>query len=147
MTDASFNLAVFDAQDESTLVIKNPKTDEPTGWTWTFYGPGHPVTVALANKVSRDSLRELSAQRQARINGKKWKDDEQSPDQLRAQNIDNIVARVKAFTPVDMGDGQVTFSAEAAKELLLDRRKGWLLSQVIEFIKDEENFIQPSATS
>lgn len=146
MTD-NFNLASFDAQDEAVLVIKNPVTDEPTMWIWTFYGPGHSKTIELSNKVSRETLREISTQREARINGKKWKDDVLSPEQLRAQNIDNIVARLKSFTPIDMGAGEIQFSDAAARELLLDRRKGWLLGQVIEFLKDEANFIQPSATS
>jgi hypothetical protein len=34
MTD--FDLSEVDARDEGELVIKHPKTLEPTGWTWTF---------------------------------------------------------------------------------------------------------------
>jgi hypothetical protein len=33
------------------------------------------------------------------------------------------------------------------KALLLDGRKGWLLEQISEYLRDEANFIQPSATS
>jgi hypothetical protein len=32
----SFDLSTMDAQDEAELVIRHPKTLEPTGWTWTF---------------------------------------------------------------------------------------------------------------
>jgi hypothetical protein len=47
-----FDLAAMDAQDEGELVIKHPKTLEPTGWVWTFYRPGHAVTTALSNRVA-----------------------------------------------------------------------------------------------
>lgn len=143
----SFDLAQFDASDEASLVIRHPATGEPTTWVWTFYGPGHPKTVELADRASREALRELAAQRQARINGKKWKEDVQSADQLRDETINNIVGRTKAFTPVKLGSETIEFSTDAARALLSDRRKGWLFSQIVDFLRDEESFIQPSATS
>jgi hypothetical protein len=142
-----FDLGALDARDEADLAIRHPTTDKITTWVWTFYGPGHPRTVEVANRVSRDALRDLAAQKQARVNGKKWKEEDQSIDQIRAENVENIVARTKTFTPVNMGDGKIEFSAEKAKELLLDRKKGWLFSQIVEFLRADESFIQPSATS
>jgi hypothetical protein len=142
-----FDLGALDARDEADLAIRHPTTDAVTTWVWTFYGPGHPKTVEVANRVSRDALRDLAAQKQARVNGKKWKEEDQSIDQIRAENVENIVARTKTFTPVNMGDGKIEFSAEKAKELLLDRKKGWLFSQIVEFLKSDESFIQPSAMS
>lgn len=144
---ADFDLSILDAQDEAQLAIKHPTTGEVTTWLWTFYGPGHPKTIEIANRVSREALRDLAAQKQARVNGKKYKEDEPSPDQLRAENVETIVGRTKTFTPVKLGAETIAFSAEAAKTLLLDRKKGWLLSQIIDFLKEEENFIQPSAIS
>lgn len=144
MTD--FDLGELDARDEAELAIKHPSTGEPTTWIWTFYGPGHPKTVEVANRVSREALRDLAAQKQARVNGKKWKEDEQSIDQLRESNADNIVARTKTFTPVKLGEETISFSPEAAKALLLDRKKGWLYAQILDFLRDDEGFIQPSAT-
>jgi hypothetical protein len=145
--DTEFDLVALDARDEADLAIRHPITDAPTTWVWTFYGPGHPKTVEVANRVSRDALRELAAQKQARVNGKKWKEEDQTIDQIRADNVDNIVARTKSFTPVNLGDGKIEFSAQKAKELLLDRKKGWLFTQVIDFLRADESFIQPSATS
>ena len=147
MTDIDLDLGALEASDEATLAIRHPQTGEPTTWLWTFYGPGHPSTVALANRLARDSLRKAAAQRQAQVNGKKWKEDEQSLDQLRAENAEAIVARTKGFTPVKLGAKTINFSAEAATALLLDRRKGWLIGQIMEFLRDEENFFQPSATA
>jgi hypothetical protein len=145
MTD--FDLSEVDAQDEGELVIKHPKTLEPTTWSWTFYGPGHATTTALANRVAGAALKKAAAKRQAQANGKKWKEDEESLDQIRVENIDNIVTRTKGFTPIKLDGQLIEFSADAAKRLLLDRRKGWLLEQITEYLRDEANFIQPSATS
>jgi hypothetical protein len=142
-----FDLSAVDAQDEGVLVIKHPKTLEPTGWTWTFYGPGHPVTIELANRVAGAALKKAAARRQAQANGKKWKEDEESLDQVRAENVDNIVTRTKGFTPIKLDGQMIEFSTEAARRLLLDRKKGWLLEQIAEYLRDEANFIQPSATS
>lgn len=141
------NLNEVDAQDEASLAIKHPGTGEVTTWVWTFYGPGHPKTIENANQSAREALKELAAQKQARVNGKKWKEDVQDFDKLRVENVESIVARTKTFTPVNMGEGKIEFSPEKACELLLDRKKGWLLSQIVEWIKEDENFIKPSATS
>jgi hypothetical protein len=146
-TSEDFDLASADAQDEATLVIKHPTTDKPTTWVWTFYGPGHPKTVEVADKASRMALRDLHEQKQARINGKKYKVEEQSLDRLRAENVDSIVARLKEFTPVTFGSETIAFTPDTARNLLLDRKKGWLYGQVIDFLRTDENFIQPSAKS
>lgn len=142
---SDFNLADLDAQDEATLVIKHPKTLEPTGWTWTFYGPGHPRTITLADRVSREALKKSAARLQAKVNGKKWKEEEQEPDELRAENADNIVSRTKSFSDITLNGEKLVFGAERARALLLDRKKGWLLEQIMEFLSDQANFIQPSA--
>ena len=97
-----FDLATMDAQDEAELVIRHPKTLEPTGWIWTFYGPGHAVTTALSNRVAGVALKKAAARRQAQVNGKKWKEDEESLDQLRADQVDGIVTRTKGFTPIKL---------------------------------------------
>lgn len=143
---SDFDLSSLDARDEAQLAIRHPTSGEPTTWIWTFYGPGHPRTIALADRVSKDALRKLAAQRTARINGKKWKDDdEQSLEQIRAENVDNILARTAGFSPVKIGATTIEYSEAAARELLLDRKKGWLIAQVMEFLADEASFMQPSA--
>jgi hypothetical protein len=143
----SFDLTTMDAQDEGELVIRHPKTLEPTDWTWTFYGPGHAVTMELSNRVAAAALKKAAARRQAQINGRKWKEDEESLEQLRADQVDGIVTRTKGFTPIKFEGKVIEYSPDAARALLLDRRKGWLLEQISDYLRDEANFIQPSATS
>ncbi|CAL77416.1 hypothetical protein BRADO3639 [Bradyrhizobium sp. ORS 278] len=143
----TLDLAALDAQDEATLDIRHPKSLAPTGWVWTFYGPGHPVTVGLANRVAEAALKKAAARRQAQANGRKWKEDEQSLAEITAENVEAIVARTKSFSPIKFDGQLIEFSADAARGLLRDRRKAWLFEQVSEFLRDEVNFIQPSATS
>ena len=144
---SDLDLGTLDASDETELAIRHPVSNAPTTWLWTFYGPGHPKTVELANARSREALHKLAAQRQAQINGRKWKEDEQNLDQLRADNVAAIVARTKSFTPISLNGATINFTPEAARELLLDRKKGWLLIQIMEFLADDANFIPPSATA
>jgi hypothetical protein len=143
----AFDLSEVDVQDEGTLVIRHPKTLEPTGWIWIFYGPGHAVTAMLASRVAGAALKKAAARRQAQVNGKKWKEDEESLEQLRADQVDGIVTRTKSFSPIKLGDDTIEYSPDVARKLLLDRRKGWLLEQISEYLRDEANFILPSATS
>lgn len=142
------DLGAIEARDEGNLVIRHPVTLQPTTWIWTFFGPGHAETVALADRLSRDALLKASARRQAQANGRKWKEDDPGTlAQLRSDQVAAIVARTKSFTPVKLDGQLIEFTKEKASDLLLDRRKGWLLDQVTEYLRDEVNFIQPSATS
>lgn len=145
--DDVFDIGGLDTQDEAELAIRHPLTGEATTWVWTFYGPAHPKTVELADRVSREALRDLAAQKQARVNGKKWKEDPQSADDLRAETIASIVARTKTFTPVKLGAETIEFSAEAATRLLQNRKKAWLFSQIVEWLRDDESFMRPSVNS
>lgn len=143
-----FDLSAVEAQDEGHLVIRHPVTLQATTWIWTFYGPGHPETVALADRLSRGVLVKAAARRQAQANGRKVKEDDPGTlAELMTDKVTAVVARTKTFTPVRIDGHLIEFSREKASALLLDRRKGWLLDQVTEYLKDEVNFIQPSATS
>ncbi len=142
-----FDLATVMAQDEVQFYVTHPKTKKPTTWCWTFYGPGHPNTVAVANRVIREALETQAAKEQARVNGRKWKEEAEEIETLRQRNIASIVARTKEFSPVKIGPETITFSPETASKLLLDRNMGWLLDQVTEWLASIENFIQPSPKS
>jgi hypothetical protein len=142
--DDNFDLGAFDAQDEATLAIKNPKTGEPTSWVWTFYGPGHPETIKVADRASRKFLNEAREKEAAQVNGRKWKKDADEPDSVRKENVDNILDRTKTFTPVNLNGKPIEYSRQAAAELLLDRRKSWLYEQIADYLKADANFIRPS---
>ena len=147
MDTEEFDLASVVAQDEVQFYVTHPKTKKPTTWCWTFYGPGHPNTIAVANSTLREVLDIQAAKEQARVNGKKWKEEVEDIEALRRKNIRKIVARTKTFSPVKLGAETITFTQMAAEKLLLDRNMMWLLEDILEFLSATENFIQPSPRS
>lgn len=146
MTTDEFDLSDLETGDEASLAIKD-SAGRVTAWLWTFYGPGHAKTVAVANRLSKKWLTEAREKEQATVNGKKWKPEERSLDDIRRENVGNIVDRTKGFTPVKLNGAIIEFSADKARELLLDPRKGALLAQISDFLREEENFMRPSAKS
>ncbi len=141
-----FDLSDLETGEEGELAIKD-SAGRVTSWVWTFYGPGHPKTVVLSNRVSKKWLQEAREKEQAQINGKKWKPEDRSLDEIRSENVANIVERTKTFTPVKLNGVVIEFSPEKARELLLDPRKGALFTQISDYLRDEENFMRPSAKS
>lgn len=140
----AFDIESLDAIDQADMVVLSD--GRPTSWIWTFAGPGHPKTVALANKVSRERLRKEQEQEQARVNGRKWKGDEETPDQLKERNADFIVERLLGWSPVKFGGEPYPFTTENARKLLLDPRKGALAMQALEFLADQRSFTKRSST-
>lgn len=141
-----FDLSQLESTDEGVLAIKDAK-GKATGWLWTFYGPGHPKTVAVANRAAKRMLDEARDKEKAQVNGKKWQPDEESFAELQKRNVRNIVDRLKTFTPVKLNGERIEFSPDKAAELLLDPRMGKLLGQVQAYLQAEESFTQPSASS
>jgi hypothetical protein len=139
-----FDVASSDYRDEAEMtVIVN---DKPTNWKWRFAGPGHPQTVAYNERRSRERIHREAMQEQARVNGKKWRADEQTTDEVRADNVEWILSRLLGWSPVKMNGEDYPFSRENAKTLLLDQRKPFF-GQAVEFLADEKSFMQRSATT
>lgn len=135
----------LDTADEATMdVVIN---GQPTGWLWTFAGPGHPKAVEQANRLARERLRRDAEIERARNNGKQWKTEVETPDQIRAKNIAFVVERLIRFTPAKLNGELVEFSPEAAAKILGDPRKGTVIQQAIDFLADEKSFSRRSAKS
>src|SRR5690554_662126 len=134
----SFDLSAVDAADESVMqVVVN---GEPVDWHWRFAGPGHPKTIEQSNKLAKERLRREKEQEQARINGKRWKAPDETVDEVLERNVNLVVDRLLGWSPVTMDGKDYPFSVENARALLLDRRKGQLLIQALEFLGDEQSF-------
>ena len=106
---------------------------------------GHPNAAAQSNRVARESLAKARAKEQAQTNGKKWKAPAQSPDELLEDNVSFVLERLLGWSDITMNGEPYPFSHENARKLLMDRRKGALLAQAIEFILDENSFTKRSA--
>jgi hypothetical protein len=141
----TLDLADFDSIDQTEMNVV--AGGQATGWMWTFAGPGHPNAAAQSNRVARESLAKARAKEQAQTNGRKWKAPEQSPDELLEDNVNFVLERLLDWSgdiPTVNGE-PYQFSHENARKLLMDRRKGALLQQAIEFILDENSFTKRSA--
>ncbi len=143
METPTLDLADFDAVDEAEMEVM--VNGQGSGWYWKFAGPGHPQAAAQSNRVAREQLAKQRAQEQARVNGKKYKAPEQSPDELLEDNVAFVLERLLGWTPINMGGEPYPFSVDNARKLLMDRRKGALLQQAVDFILDENSFTPRSA--
>jgi hypothetical protein len=138
-----FDIASSDYRDEAEMtVVVGGKL---TTWKWRFAGPGHPQTVAYNERQSRDRLHREAQQEQARVNGKKWKADEQTTDEVRGQNAEWILSRLLGWTPVKLSGEDYPFNRENAMALLLDPKKPFF-SQAVEFLAEEKSFTPRSAS-
>lgn len=146
-SENAFDIGEFDSIDEAQLVIRDPRSDAPTTWVWTFYGPAHPKTVELANRISREQLKEAREKEAAQVNQRKWKPQGDTPEEVLDRNISNVIARVKSWTPIRINGENLTFSPETTKTLLMDRKKGWLLQQIGDFLRDDASFTKASASN
>jgi hypothetical protein len=141
----SFDLSSFDAVDEAEMEVY--ANGQPTGWKFRIAGPGHPKTIEQSNKLAKERLRREKEQEQARINGKRWKAPDESVDEVLERNVNLVVDRLLGWSPVTMDGKDYPFSVENARALLLDRRKGQLLIQALEFLGDEQSFGKRSASN
>jgi len=137
-----FDIDQIDASDEAEMVVH--ANGRPTTWVWRFAGPGHPKAVEVSNRMARERLRREAEQEQARVNGRKWKAEDESPDELARRNAEYVVDRLLGWSPVKFSGQDYPFSRENAIALLLDPKKGALAMQALEFLADQRSFSQPS---
>ena len=139
------DLDAIDAVDEGHMDVM--VGGAPSGWIWTFCGPGDPRAVAQSNRVAREELARQRGVSRAQANGKKWSPPEQTPDEVRENNVNFVMERLTGWSEVTMGGEPFPFSVENARQVLNDRKKGALLQQAIEFIVDDNSFMKRSPTS
>lgn len=139
----TFDLSDLDAADEAQMEVM--AGGKPTGWMWTFAGPGHPKAAEQSARVSREQLARNRLKEQAQVNGKKWKAQEQTPDELLEDNADFVLERLLGWSDITLNGEPYPFSHDNARKILMDRKKPALLQQAVEFILDDISFTQRSA--
>jgi len=142
-TVATFDIDDLNSVDEGKMMVL--AGDRPTGWEWTFAGPGHPMGIAQTNRIAREELSRQRSQEQARVNNKKYKAEEKSPDDLLEENVNFILERLLGWSDVNMNGKPFPFSRENARSILKDKRKATILNQCIEFILNDNSFTKRSA--
>lgn len=135
--------------DVDEFEIKYPGTDKGTGWKIQMAGPGHPRTIVAANDAARDALRKARAIEQAQANGRKYKAEEETPDDLARRNVTLIVQRIIGWSPDPLfkkiGEKPIAFSEGAAIEMLLRPDMSWVLAQIADFVRSDAAFTRASA--
>lgn len=142
-----FFLDDLDTADQAELVIT--KLDgSPSGWKWFIAGPGHPQAVALSNRLNKEAFDRERAQEIARVNGKKWKGDDESADAALRRRVEMLAGRVIGWTPIKLtrGGDDYPYSPENCVELLLHSSRGpELIRQLSDFLTDSRSFTTRSA--
>lgn len=140
----ALNFDDFEASDTGKMEVLDVQGN-PTGWFWEFAGPGHPKTEALNNRISRERLRKQAQIEQAQANGRKYKVDPETPDDIRAKNIADIVERLVGWSDIEIGGKPFPFTAENATEFLSHPKRVGVVVQAVEFLANEKSFTPRSA--
>lgn len=135
----SFSFDAFEASDTAKMQVLDA-AGNPTGWFWEFAGPGHPKTEALNNRYARERLRKAQQIEQAQVNGKKWKAEDEDPNEIKSRNIADLVERLVGWSDVEIGGKLFAFSPEAAIEFLSHPKRVGVLTQAMEFVASEKSF-------
>ncbi len=139
----SFDIGSLAAADEAELQILDGD-GRKTGWTMTFAGPSHPVTVAIDNEQNAMYVAREQAKDRARTNGRKWKGDDDTPEELRERAINYIATRLLRWSPMTMDGADFPCTPENVRKLLADRRFGLVYDQANSFLIEEKSFTKRS---
>ena len=144
------DLSALTPTDSALLEILAPG-GKPTGWKIELAGPAHAKTVAVAEDAMRERLQKEKAIEFAQVNGRKYKVDDETPDERAQRNVGRLVKRIIGWSPdplfKQVGPEPISFSEENATKLLLRPDMSWVLSQIAEYVMSEMAFTQGSATS
>lgn len=142
----SVNLSTAKYLMTADLNVLIPGTADPSGWIVTFAGPAHDKTKALADKSTREAQKKQADIERSQVNGRKWKGEELTPDEVRRKTVESIVGRIVGWSPdPDFGNGPVPFDDEKAVDLFMDQELGAFFSQFVDFLLSEKAFLKVSA--
>jgi hypothetical protein len=140
----SLSLDDFALANESDLNLRN-SAGQPSGWTWTMAGPGHPATVAADERMAKRQLALQEDQEKARVNARKWKGSGDTVEEVRERNIDYIVARLVRWSDgITVEGAPFPCTPENARKVLLNPALG-VYEQINTFLLDEKSFTPRSA--
>lgn len=153
MTDTGFDLLdSLGSDDEAIMLVSVPLANGSTTWQWTMASPSHPKGIAQKNRLSRESLKKSAEQEQSRVNGRKYKAEVETPDQVDRGNVDFIIERLIGWNAkldngedVKVGGDPFPFSEDNARKLLMLPKMWKLRNQAVDFIIDENSFTRRSA--
>lgn len=143
-TARKFTLDALDALEEAKMQVIDAR-GQPTGWFWTFSGPGHPMTEAQTKRIAAERIQRDRSKEQSQTNFKKWKAPEQSPEAVTESNVNYVLERLITWSDMEMNGQPFPFNRDEARKLLMDPKKAGLLQQAIDFIQADNSFMPSSA--
>lgn len=138
-----FDIASLAATDEADLEVLDGNGNK-TGWIWTFTGPGHPATIEIDNEQNARYVAREQAKERAQVNGRKWKGDGESPEELRERSINYVVARLLRWSDMTMDGAAFPCTPDNARKILSDRRFVLVYDQANTFLLEEKSFTKRS---
>jgi hypothetical protein len=142
----AFDLSSLAYADTGELEITHPATGAPTGWKWIIAGPSHPIVIEQGDEFARQAIRNRRDREAAQVNGRKWKPDDESPEENRKRNAKYFARRVLGWLPdqpvrLERDAPPVEFSLDNVARLLRQPKYGWLYRQVADYCSEDVGFI------
>jgi hypothetical protein len=134
----------FTLPGEAVLEIRK-KNGDLSGWRWRMAGPGHEATIAADDRQTKRWLDRSAEQERARVNGRKWKDAADTPEDIRERQIDYVTARVLGWNEdMTMGGKPFPCTPDNVRAVLSNQAAG-IYDQANDFLRDEQAFTARSA--
>lgn len=144
-------LSLLLPEDTIDYQVKYPGTDKPTGWVITLAAAHHEKAQRYARQKAEREIRKAQAIEQSQYNFKKVKVEERSLEDTRRENVMFVVSRIIGWNPVSFpginGGNAIEFSDDAALDLLLNPKLGFVFSQLVDVINDDRSFMPRSVTN
>lgn len=127
-----FDLDTIEDVSQADVELMHPKTGVGTGAFITIMGPEHPerkaITLGLMRRARADAMRSNS----------KPKD----PEEDIAESIEMLVKITVGWRGIFQNGQPVPFTPQAAAALYGDKRRQWVVKQLIDAMNDRVLFIK-----
>lgn len=146
---APLDLSAAVPAETATIEIVYPGSGKPTGWKIELAGPAHPNSVELGHEIMRETLAKEARAEQAAVNGRKYKAEQDEPQERARRNVTRIVGRIVGWSPAptfpQVSKEPLIFSKAVAIDLLMRPDMGWVLGQIADYLTSESAFTKGSA--
>ena len=142
---AGFDIFAAAPANTTVYTVLQPDRVTETPWRITLAGPAHEKTLAHQDKQRRKNLRIAEAQENARVNGKKYKAEEKTPEEERRESALWIISRIVSWEGFAPGGVVTPFSDELGIKIFSDPRFSDYFMQIAEVINEATSFTKGSA--
>jgi len=131
-TATGFDLDTIEDASQADVELRHPKTDMGTGAFITLMGPEHPERKAIT----------LGLMRRARAEAMRSNTQPKDPEEDIAESIEMLVKITLGWRGIAQNGQPVPFSPAAAAALYGDKKRQWVVKQLIRAMHDQVLFIK-----